>query len=1138
MRNRILVLSCAVLLCTGMVYAKQLPTPFARMGPMNNTANVQADQGTMAKAPAAMKAMVFHTSTPGTRQGGDTCGDATAIAALPYNDAGTTVGYFNDAGISCAGSTGGDVFYSYAPAADESITVSLCNGSDYDTALSVINGCPGSEVACNDDYCGLQSQVTVNVYAGNTYYICVGGFSSNEGNYVLDVTSNGPPPPAPDNDLCENATVVNTYPITLDGSTIGATADCPGSLNWNGVWYKLTLPYAANNVHIQYCGTETGIGTIGIVWMPDCSCATYTILTYTWNFCSFGGGYGNDQVILGVPGPVDIYIPAYVVDSAGAGMNFQVTFDVLEDLPGACCFPNGSCQVLTEGTCAPQGGVFQGANTTCEPNNCPPPCVECPAGGIPENEPACYTDYVDVTNGGCNSSPPVFGTVAVGQTICGETGTYLFGGGNYRDTDWFQIDITSPTLITMTVNATFPVIFGPIGQYTPGVPGCENMTGYIDPYLTEPACVPGTLMLTCWNPGTYYFFVGATVYSGIACGSPYTMLIEGVACDYGACCRNWNEQCQDNIYYADCAGPQDTFFGGLTCDMVICPSPPPANDLCENAEVISGPYPQTVLGTNQGATLDCTSLLNWPAVWYKVTLPYAVNNLYIQLCGTEEAIATVGVVIMPDCSCTSYTISTYAWNFCSAGGGYGIDQQWMGLAGPVDVYFPAYLVGATSGGGMAFQATFNVTESVPQPGDTCDTALPLGPLPNTLTGNTCAAINNYDAVCPYSGSSSPDLVYSYAPATDQQVTLDLCASGYDTKVYVYQDACDPGTEIACNDDFCPGFRSYLECVPMLAGHTYFVVVDGYGGACGDYSMSATVCEASGACCVGTDCSVVGESVCAGMGGNFLGGGTDCGLGGYAAESCSNAFEGAANAVTPLSDDGGVLEPIGFTFTFFGNSYTDVYVGMNGYLEFGTFYGDWSPDPIPSTNTPNNIIAPFWRDLYPPGAGNVTFETKGTAPNRTFVVAWNGVPYCCSSNPPFSTFEAVLFEGSNNIEFRYGDIPTGAGNVSGIENADGTVGLDVTGMVAAFSCIHIELAGGNNPCQPSFTRGDLNCDGLVNPFDIDPFILALTNPAAYHIAFPNCDINAGDINCDGLVNPFDIDGFIFCLTNPGGCAPCP
>ena len=56
-------------------------------------------------------------------------------------------------------------------------------------------------------------------------------------------------------------------------------------------------------------------------------------------------------------------------------------------------------------------------------------------------------------------------------------------------------------------------------------------------------------------------------------------------------------------------------------------------------------------------------------------------------------------------------------------------------------------------------------------------------------------------------------------------------------------------------------------------------------------------------------------------------------------------------------------------------------------------------------------------------------------------------------------------------------------------------------------------------------GDLNCDGEVDFFDIEPFVLALTDPETYVSAYPDCDILNGDINGDGLVNFFDIDPFV-------------
>ncbi|MBU0638527.1 MAG: S8 family serine peptidase [Planctomycetes bacterium] len=70
-------------------------------------------------------------------------------------------------------------------------------------------------------------------------------------------------------------------------------------------------------------------------------------------------------------------------------------------------------------------------------------------------------------------------------------------------------------------------------------------------------------------------------------------------------------------------------------------------------------------------------------------------------------------------------------------------------------------------------------------------------------------------------------------------------------------------------------------------------------------------------------------------------------------------------------------------------------------------------------------------------------------------------------------------------------------------------------------------------EPQYDLGDLNCDGLVNGFDIDHFIQALDDMAAY-IAdhdgdpYPPCDPWLADINQDGYVNGFDIDAFVALL----------
>lgn len=63
-------------------------------------------------------------------------------------------------------------------------------------------------------------------------------------------------------------------------------------------------------------------------------------------------------------------------------------------------------------------------------------------------------------------------------------------------------------------------------------------------------------------------------------------------------------------------------------------------------------------------------------------------------------------------------------------------------------------------------------------------------------------------------------------------------------------------------------------------------------------------------------------------------------------------------------------------------------------------------------------------------------------------------------------------------------------------------------------------------------GDANCDGNVNNFDIDAFVLVILNPLGYAAAYPNCPILVNDVNRDGAANNFDIDQFVACMLDQG------
>ncbi len=60
-------------------------------------------------------------------------------------------------------------------------------------------------------------------------------------------------------------------------------------------------------------------------------------------------------------------------------------------------------------------------------------------------------------------------------------------------------------------------------------------------------------------------------------------------------------------------------------------------------------------------------------------------------------------------------------------------------------------------------------------------------------------------------------------------------------------------------------------------------------------------------------------------------------------------------------------------------------------------------------------------------------------------------------------------------------------------------------------------------------GDMNCDGALSVGDINPFVLALTDPAAYAAIFPDCDLLNGDCTGDGTLTVGDINCFVDLLT---------
>jgi hypothetical protein len=101
--------------------------------------------------------------------------------------------------------------------------------------------------------------------------------------------------------------------------------------------------------------------------------------------------------------------------------------------------------------------------------------------------------------------------------------------------------------------------------------------------------------------------------------------------------------------------------------------------------------------------------------------------------------------------------------------------------------------------------------------------------PSTLAG-ACGA-----------SAASPERVFQWTPARSGIARIDTCGTRtkFSTVVYLRRTNCQRGSEIACNQGACgasgPARGSRISPT-VVAGETYFIVVDGEAGASGAFRL--------------------------------------------------------------------------------------------------------------------------------------------------------------------------------------------------------------------------------------------------------------------------------------------------------------
>ncbi len=326
----------------------------------------------------------------------DLCQDATAVGegAFSFDNSGTGTEVASICGFG--GDPGGaDIFFRYTASFTGLVEINTC-GSALDSQIDVATDCSFSTVlACNDDSCGLQSRVIMDVTAGTDYFIRVAGWAGATGSGILNIFQIFPGPQP--NDLCQNATPVADGVYSFD--TVGALPGGPGA-----------------------CGASGGSPDIFYLWTPSTTgCATIE---------TCGSGYDTVLEIVSACGGVSL---ACNDDACGLQSRIEIA-SVTAGVP---------ILVRVSGFAGASGfGQVSFLSQPASPYT--------PPSGTPEAEPC--GNNPDTINAGCNSTPPSYLPINCGETILG---TSFVIPNALRDTDWFQFTLDEFDTVNVVGQARF-----------------------------------------------------------------------------------------------------------------------------------------------------------------------------------------------------------------------------------------------------------------------------------------------------------------------------------------------------------------------------------------------------------------------------------------------------------------------------------------------------------------------------------------------------------------------------------------------------------------------------------------------------------------------------------------------------------
>ncbi|HEY3243308.1 MAG TPA: DUF6531 domain-containing protein, partial [Phycisphaerae bacterium] len=184
----------------------------------------------------------------------------------------------------------------------------------------------------------------------------------------------GPPraAQAQSNDLCTNATVIETVPFIGQGFVLFGTGSdqvpTPCAPSCCDVWWQIT-PGTGGVLAVDTCGSS--FDTVVSVYTG--ACGSLTQIACNDNCGGAPCGSPMSCLTAAVSPNVNYHIRvARFGQPPGTFGLVLLHVDVIPPLPGACCLPGGGCVTLTSGQCETTGGAYAGDNTACSSNTCAP----------------------------------------------------------------------------------------------------------------------------------------------------------------------------------------------------------------------------------------------------------------------------------------------------------------------------------------------------------------------------------------------------------------------------------------------------------------------------------------------------------------------------------------------------------------------------------------------------------------------------------------------------------------------------------------------------------------------------------------------------------------------------------------------